>query len=138
MTDMEWILNEMVKWNFVVYKDYLADFKLYFEEMKKRNRILLVRDETGDLIAVLFFFLTSDYQSLYKKDLFATPDDEPTAHQVYVDKISAKFYNRELRNQIGDFFEAQFPQATELHYHRPPYDKHIIINRRKGAKICTK
>ena len=127
------IITLFNSWGYVVNPSCMSDFKHYLDTMLSRNRVVLIND--GDSIkAVMFFFITDDYNKVYKKPTWAVPEENPEGKQIYVDKFICQNFNLALRRQMQDMIEDFFPWCEELIYHRQPFDRMIRIRRR----LCTK
>ena len=115
-------------------QEYLG-FKEYFERMLGRERVMIMMND-GFPCAILTFFLTNDYESLYKKSEWATPIDDETGSQIYVDKMVSSGWTPTLRRKVQETIEERFPNVMEGYYHRAPYDRCVKIYRRRQK--CTK
>ena len=123
-------------WGYSVKPDQEAGFRTYLETMLSKGRVMVIEDKEG-LAAILTFFLTNDYDALYRKGLWDVPDDNQNGHQIYIDKLVSREYNSPIRRLIQDKIEESFPNVLEGHYHRAPYDRHIVIYRRGSRCLST-
>lgn len=119
-----------IRWGYLIKPHHYKNFELYFKEMLRRNRVMIVQNDT-EIQAVLTYFLTDDYETLYKKSHWDIPRENPEGHQIYVDKMICKNWKVPIRRIVQDLIEDSFPNVMEGHYHRAPYDRHIKIMRRR-------
>lgn len=131
---IENIIDLCVNWGYWVKLSEHEGFIFYMEEMLKRGRVLMLY-ENNTPIGMVTFFITNDYDSLYKKDIWDTPNEDQKGHQVYVDKMICKHMTLKMRRDIQELIENNFPLVTEAHYHREPKDRHVMIKRRCYEKV---
>lgn len=121
-----------LRWGLAVKPEHYDGFRGYLLEMMRRERVMTIWN--GDEIeAVVTFFITNDYDKLYRKSDWHIPDDEPDGYQIYVDKMICKKWTVSIRKALQETIESRFPNVTEGYYHRAPIDRCIKIYRR-GAK----
>jgi len=124
------IVRCMLSWGYVINPKELNSFRAYVYEMFRHNRVLLVFD--GVLLeAIVLFYITNNYEVLYKKSLWHIPEDEPDGHQLYLDKMVCRKMTLSLRRIIEKCFRERFPLVDECYYHRPPCDRLVKIFRDK-------
>ena len=124
------IVQELASWGQILQGRHYEGFREYFYKMLGKKRVMFFWND-DNLEAVLFFFLTNDYETLYKKGLWDVPDDEPEGHQLYGDKLICKRFTLSLRRKIQYAVEDTFPSVEEGYYHRAPFDRCVKIKRRK-------
>lgn len=124
------MLRVFDSWGHSLKTEHYWDFKQYCQIMLRRKRVICVMN--GDQIqAVVFFFLTNDYNKLYRKSEFSTPDDNETGFQMYIDKMICKHWVPAVRRSLQEIIETNFPHVSEAYYHRAPNDRCVIIRRRR-------
>ena len=129
------LLDVFSSWGLKLPTEHYWDFKQYCQNMLKRNRMMVVVND-GQVLAVLFFFITNDYNRIYRKGEFEYPMDNPYGFQVYVDKMLCKNWNYTIRKIVQQRIEESFPHVKEAVYHRAPNDRCVKIYRRR--QLCTK
>ena len=97
---------------------------------------MLVVTDNGKIEVIMFFFLTFNYQDLYKKAEWATPKDNPLGNQIYIDKMICKKWTLPIRKAVQNLIQESYPDVTKAYYHRAPKDRCVRINRRDI--LCTK
>lgn len=121
--------NLFYSWGWKIRVEHYTAFSDYLNAMLKRERVMVIEDETG-IQAVLLFFLTDDYNKVYKKRTWDIVSDTPQGHQIYIDKLICKHFTKPMRIAIEDAITTKFPQITHAIYHREPYDRRVLIHRR--------
>ena len=129
------LATEFLTWGKCIKPDQYENFKKYLREMMHRNRVMFITN-ANKVEAVVMFHLTNNYDKLYKKSMWAIPEDEPDGSQIYIDKMICKAWNPPLRRKIQQTIEDYFPQVKVGYYHRAPYDRCVRIYRR-GTRLCT-
>lgn len=116
-------------WGWQIKHDHYVAFSDYVKEMLKRKRVMIIQN--GDKVTgILFFFLTNDFDLLYKKPTWGIVEDDPLGTQFYVDKMVCQKFSKVLRKEIQEAIENQFPQVVLGVYHRAPKDRCVKIYRR--------
>jgi hypothetical protein len=101
----------------------------YCQAMLKKDRVIIIQN--GEIIeAIIFYYLTNDWEKLYKKRTWDVVDDEIDGKQIYVDKMVCKHVTKEIRKELQEAIEKQFPQVELGIYHRAPKDRCIKIWRK--------
>ena|SRR3990167_8830816 len=129
------LLHILDSWGMSLKTEHYYDFKNYMHQMMKRHRMIIVTD-SGNVIAIIFFFLTFNYQNLYKKSEWATPEDNSLGNQIYIDKMICKKWTLAIRRKVQELIQTNYPEVTLAYYHRAPNDRCVKINRR--AMLCIK
>jgi len=109
-------------------EDYVA-FSDYLKEMLKRNRVIVIMNEQ-EIEGIIFFYLTNDYKTIYKKPTWEVVSDDSEGSQIYIDKMLCKKFTKELRVRLAEEIEDRFPNVQFGIYHRVPFDRYIKIRRR--------
>ena len=123
------LANLMYNWGWQIKIEQYIAFSDYLKDMLKKNRVFVIYD--GELIiAVVMYFLTDDYNKVYKKKTWETVSDNPEGHQMYIDKLVAKEWNPTLRKAVQMAIQEKFPQVKTAYYHRAPKDRLVTIMRR--------
>lgn len=120
--------NLMYKWGWVIRHEHYIAFCDYLKEMVKRNRVFIVKDEE-EIIALCFYFLTDDFNEVYKKGTWDVIEDDPSGHQIYIDKLVCRTWTRKVRESVQEAIQTRFPQVAEGYYHRAPKDRCVKILR---------
>lgn len=126
------LITLIFNWGWRIRPDQEEAFESYLISMLEKNRVMFVTYE-GSLEAVIFYFLTDDYKSLYKKDTWEVVKDNPFGSQIYIDKMISRNTTLSLRRRIQDAIEETFPNVMEGYYHRSPKDRCVKIYKR-GTK----
>lgn len=121
-------------WGYAVDPRESHNLERYIKEMVKRNRVLLISND-GEAEAILTFFITNNFNQLYRKPTWATPEEDADGTQIYVDKMVCRRVTLPLRRKLQDTIEELFPNIEAAYYHRAPYDRCIRINKRRS--LCT-
>ena len=115
-----WVINHT---HYVQFCDYLR-------EMVARQRVFIIK-ENDEVIALCFYFITDDYNKVYKKDTWALVNDNQLGHQIYIDKLICSKWTKEVRVAVQDAIEEKYPHIEVGIYHRAPKDRCVkILNRR--------
>lgn len=123
----------MEKWGYKIKDGEFESFRVYAQKMFNRRRVMLIKNgKSAD--AIIFYFLTNDYDILYKKEMWDVPTDNPTGSQIYLDKMICRRWTRDLRNAVKDAIEVKFPWVLEGFYHRAPFDRCVKIMTEYGKK----
>lgn len=117
------------EWGWQIKHEHYTDFSDYLKEMLKRNRVMIVMDAER-IEAVIMFYLTNDYKTLYKKRTWEVVNDEPNGSQIYIDKMVCRKFTKELRVRLQEAIEEKFPQVELGVYHRAPFDRCIRVRRK--------
>ena len=125
--DLYWIF---CSWGFAIKPEYYQRFKVYFEEMVKRRRVLVIGDEDG-LQAVITFFITRDHGTLANKPEFSIPYDDVNGTEVYIDKMIAKKFSLKLKRIVQESFEKLYPNVQIGFWHREPNNRCVVIYKRR-------
>ena len=131
------LANIFLQWGYIVKPAHYERFEHYLNEMLNRHRVLFIFDEKDTIEAVIIFFLTDDYEKLYKKQTWEVPQkslENEMGKQIYIDKMVCRKWHASLRRDIRAIFQDKFPHAEECHWHRAPNDRHVILFRRR--KTC--
>ena len=123
------LLHIFESWGFDLKPEHYYDFKQYAHQMLKRHRVIVITSD-GQIEAILFFFLTFNYQKLYKKSEWQVPDDNPDGNQIYIDKMICKRWAKDIRRKAQELIESTFPDVKSGYYHRAPNDRCVKIIRR--------
>lgn len=120
-------LSEIFRsWGYQIPTRNYWKFDLYFREMLKRERVMAIYD--GPLLtAILIFYLTDDFNKVYKKGSWDLAIDNPEGHQIYIDKFACQRFRPVIHRLINEAVAERFPNVTEALYHREPNDRLIRI-----------
>lgn len=122
------------EWGWQINHEHYVSFSDYVKEMVKRNRVIVL-EKDNEIEAVIFFFLTYDYTKIYKKRIWDVVIDDAAGHQLYIDKMICKKFNRTMFREIKEAIEDALPQVELGVYHRAPKDKCIKIKTRSAHAI---
>ena len=117
------------EWGWDIRVEQYVPFSDYLKEMLKRNRVMVIEND-GVVEAVVMFYLTDDYETLYKKGTWEVVQDNEFGKQVYIDKLVCKKFTRPMHESIEAALTDRYPQIEEAIYHRAPKDRCIRIKRR--------
>lgn len=126
----EHLLNRFYAWGKFVKSTQEKHLKKYFFEMLNRKRVMIIQN--GDSVeAILFFFLVNDVKTYANRPIWSTPEDTEDGHIIFIDKMVAHNWTRELRKIVQEQIESKFPQVTEAFWLREPLNRNVIIKRRR-------
>lgn len=117
-------------WGFAIQPQYYQRFKVYFEEMLRRRRVLMIWDR-DELQAVLMFFITRDHDTLANKPEFSIPYDDINGTEIYIDKMVAKQFNMKLKHSIQEALESLYPNVQIGFWHRSPNNRCVVTYKRR-------
>ena len=109
-------------WGWSIPVEQYVPFSDYVKEMIKRERVVIIK-EGEEILGILFFFITDDHNTIYKKSLWACPKDQEVGREIYVDKLVCKKITPTLWKKIQATFEEAYPDVVYGIYHRSPYDR---------------
>lgn len=124
----------MESWGFKVKPEHYGKFELYLNKMLKANQVIIVKDE-GQILAILTFFTTNNYDELYKKSTWEFIKSNPFGTQLYIDKMVCRKWTKSVRKEIQLAIQETFPQVAEAFYHRAPKDRCVKINRQERFDV---
>lgn len=128
------LANLMQNWGYEIKSTEYENFSNYLQAMLTKNRVMLIWDK-GLISCVIIYFLTNDVENAYKKSTWEVPQDDPDGDKIYVEKMVCSGWSGGLRKLVYEAFKEKFPQVTEVHYHRAPFDRpHKIIIRRENVQ----
>lgn len=116
------------RWGWHIKHDHYVAFSDYVKEMLKRKRVFAIYDN-AEIIAIVFYYLSNDYRLIYKKGTWDVVNDDPNGHQIYIDKMVCKKFDRNVLRAIKQSIEDEFPNITEGVWHRSPFDKCVRVRR---------
>ena len=131
---VEQVHDMFISWGYAFPAEYHYAFNAYLREMLRRNRVMVVQNDIGDIEALITYFITDDATKFYKKGPWDTPEENLGGKHVYFDKMVAKDFGHfkiGIRHRFREFMEDYFKDQEELHYHRAPFDKHVTMKRRR-------
>lgn len=117
-------------WGYVIKQQHYQNFKDYLSKMLEMDRVLVVCDQNGVILSILTFYLTKNFEKIYKKGTWDITQDDPSGQQIYIDKMVAREWSPSIRKAVESAFTEKFPDLTEGIYHRAPYDRCVVIYRR--------
>jgi len=124
------LANLMLNWGYEINTKHYFQFRYYLEEMLKKNRVMILRnEETGLIEAIILYYITNDYEKLYKKPMWKVAKDDENGTQIYIDKMVCRKYTKDVRHNLGRAIQERFPNVKELIYHRAPKDRCVRILR---------
>jgi len=123
--------NLLYKWGMVIAHQHYIPFCDYLKEMVRRERVFIIK-EGDEIIALCFYFLTDDFNLVYKKGTWDLVIDNPEGHQIYIDKLFSSKWTKKVREAVKDAIEEKFPHIEEGIYHREPKDRCVRIRTRRG------
>lgn len=120
------LANLMQNWGIEVHPDHYYSFEAYLNEMLRRDRVMVIWNGVY-IEAVILFYLTNDYEALYRKPMWKVAEDNSDGHQIYIDKMVCRRWTKTLRKLVYEAIEAKFPNVTVGYYHRAPKDRCVKI-----------
>jgi hypothetical protein len=124
----------MNQWGYEIDPRQYFQFRYYTMEMLNRNRVMVLWN--GPLIeAVIIYYLTDDFNKIFKKPMWKVVEDDPAGHQIYIDKMVCRKWNRHVREAVSRALKERFPNVKELVYHRAPKDRCVRIKRRETHEL---
>ena len=117
-------------WGFAIKPEYYQRFKVYFEEMLRRKRVLII-SEGNQFQAVIMFFITRNHETLANKPEFSIPYDDENGTEIYIDKMIAKSFNLKLKRIVQDTFESLYPNVQIGFWHREPNNRCVVTYKRR-------
>ena len=105
----------------------------YYFEMKRRNRLIPVRDKNGCLAGFFTFFIgNGNPQKYVNKDSWSVVDDETNGDTCYIDHL---IRNTEYKQRVNSFSVwKSLKQYIKLNY---PLVNKLRWNRWKNNKVKT-
>ena len=131
--DLYWTF---ISWGYALKPGYYQRFKVYFEDMIRRKRVMILEDSNG-IVAVITFFITRNHEALANKPEFACPMDDPNGSEIYIDKMICKRWTMGVRRLVQDIVESHFPRVMIGFWHREP-DNRCVVTYKKGTKHADK
>lgn len=125
------VCNLMQQMGWQVKTEHYYDFAAYVDYMLKQKRVIFIQGVTVQ--AIIFFFLTDDFTTLYKKRTWALAIDNPEGKQIYIDKLICRYWTKNMRQSLEEAILERFPHVEEAIYHRAPKDRCVRIKR--GVKV---
>ena len=132
----EHLANLMQNWGFEIRPEHYKDFEKYLKEMLKLNRVFIVY--SGEfIVAIVIYYITRDYEKLYKKNTWEVGKDDPDGHQIYLDKMVARKWTLALRRYVEEMMFKSFPETKEAYWHRAPKDRCVKVKRKEKHELQT-
>lgn len=128
--ELAWIMEQ---WGYKIKAEEFESFRAYTQGMFNRRRALIIKSGKS-LEAIIFYFLTNDFEMIYKKGTWDIPEDNPAGSQIYLDKMICRRWNKQIRNVVKEAIETKFPCVLEGVYHRAPFDRCVKIMTEYGKK----
>ena len=128
------IVDSFISWGQFIKIDQLHAFNRYLKEMLRRNRVIIIENE-GRIEAVICYFLTDDVSKFDNKPFWSTPYDSEDGDIIFIDKMVARKWTRELRSAIYDAVIEKYPFVEQAQWLREPLNRHVIINRRRHHEL---
>lgn len=120
------------EWGWQIKHEHYVAFSDYLKAMLKKNRVMLILKD-GEIEAIILFYITDNYDKVYKKFDWEVVDDNENGNLAYIDKMVCKKYTKSLRMAIYDALVEKYPNIDEAMYLRAK-DRKVIIRRQE----CTK
>ena|SRR3990167_1150201 len=123
------VFKYMYELGYMPKTEHYWEYKNYVNEMLRRNRVLSVIDESI-IKCLIFFFITNNYEDIYKKSTWFLPNEDLHGNQIYIDKMVCASWTPSLRRFVQSSIEEKFPNVNEAYYHRAPLDRCVKIYKR--------
>lgn len=123
------------EWGWEIKHEHYTAFSDYLKEMLKKDRVMVILKDV-DIEAVIMFYITDDYEKVYKKGNWEIVKDDANGNLMYIDKMVCKKFSIELHRAINNAIAEKFPQVEEAMYLREPNDRRVTIKMRR--QLCTK
>ena len=101
-----------------IHYSMVHKMNLYFWRMMTNKRILMVW-ENRHPIAMICFSITNDTTKFQNKDIWKYLEHKPDGLICYVEKLIAKKWNKDIRNQLVSMGLSEFPQIKYVVFDRP-------------------
>ncbi len=111
----------------------LQEMEDYWWRMAAHHR--LIRIDEGRTGMCTFFVLRDlhDVRRFHARSIWTVPQDYPDGTVIYIDKLMAKIFDRNLLRAIERAVTDRFPQWEQAVWHRPGQDwdrRYTYYNRR--------
>ena len=124
------LFYQFIVWGKLIRPSEFPYFKRYLTKMLERNRVMVIEDE-DEMQAILCFFLTDDIKKFDNRPTWSTPYDTEDGEIIFIDKMVAKVWTKELRNTVYEAIETKYPWVNQAVWLREPKNRHVIINKRR-------
>lgn len=94
----------------------------YWQGQLTRGRLLGIRDESGELIAVCSFFVAADMadaERIHRTKQWSTLTDTPEGTVLYIDWLVGQGFTRELLRAMDAAFARKIPTWQTAIWYRP-------------------
>ena len=118
-------------------QDELSDIFYYIRSMIASCRVIeLCDNETR--YGYLFFSICNDIEPYYKKPTWRYVSDNKNGDKVYIEKLVAKAWNKELRKIVEKNLHQLYPNLVEAIWHRwgKTSDRKVIYTRPDRRHLC--
>ena len=126
--DLYWLF---CSWGFMVKPEYYYRFRVYFNEMTKRHRVILIHDDDNSIVAVITFFITNNHEELANKPEFACPPDSQDGPEIYIDKMVCAKFTLPIIRAIHQAVYQSFPNVKVGFWHREPNNRCVVTYKRR-------
>ena len=122
-------------WGKKLNPEEYENFRTYFQKCLMINRVILIKNESGDIDAVMTFFLTCDENKMYKPSLWSLIEEDAEGDKIIIDLMLCRNWKLlSIRNILQEFLENNF-NVLEGHYYHAPYGPHVKIKRRRPLNV---
>ena len=121
-------------WGKKIKASELTNFRNYLSKMLARNRVLAIFDGIN-LECVICYFLTDEMDTFINRPTWSTPMDNEEGHIFFVDKMVAHKWTPTIRKLVQRQIEEKFPQVTQAIWLREPFNRSVIINKRRTHEL---
>lgn len=127
------ILNFMNEFGARLTQEQSIEAYYYFSDMIDQERLIAIY--RNNLVGFITVSLGDDYEKFYHKDLWEVAEHDPKSETVYIEKMVAKNWNKELRRKFETILLAKYPQIKEAVWHRPTRtdDRKVMVR----SRLCN-
>lgn len=102
----------------------------YCNRMASEDRIIEISKD-GNHYAILFYSMTDDIKPFLEKGTWDFREHNPQATIIYVEKLVARRWTKELRRDFEAMITAKYPQIEQAIWHRwgKTSDRQVIYRR---------
>ena len=98
-------------------QDELQTIFNYVNSMIRDNRVIEIESQ-GKIEAILFISVSDNYEPFFKKTTWTYKPHDPRGKIIYVEKLVAKEWNKEMRMQFEELLTNLYPHFELGVWHR--------------------
>lgn len=132
--NFENLFDTFLSWGRLIVPSDYTHFKSYIEEMLRRKRVMLLKEDES-VKGIATFFLSDDYKKFLFKPLWEIPEgDSDDGKYIIIDKMACQSWNLSMRRLLQEVIEENF-NVLEGHYYHAPLGPHVKIKRRRLLNV---